>query len=211
MNAGYWHRRAASLSAGWVACTLGLSGLAGCSQNNGPVAPTTQAAAGPAPMQDELPPAYRAERLGSARVGVEKRGVAPRLATVPAFEPVEPTPEEREILGPPPVDPLDDLMVFYPVPPGSHRGVFGSLGGASTGVEMSRYPGGARAMTSLDPGPGVGLDAHPMHGVLLRSGSIGAQAGTMRPLTGRRYSETGATVGENEAPRGAAREKRLYD
>jgi hypothetical protein len=179
---------------------------AGCASST-----PTPSAATAMPAEDELPPPQRSERYSAASVAVDGRFHGPKLATVPEFEPVEPTPEEREILGPPPPDPLQDLLVFYPIPPGPAQGV-APVGAIATqarnGLPVYPYSTAGSPRGSV---AAVDVRALPAQGVLLRPGASSAAQGHWRSPSGQGYSETGgAATGEGEARTKAGRNTR-YD
>jgi hypothetical protein len=118
-----------------------------------------------APTLDELPNLSREDRVLPIKIGIDDRYAtrAPRI--VPEFKPVEPTPEERAILGPEP-EPEIDFLALYQPPPSPQRGIdplsrsggtigVGGKGGPDTALEPVRNIYG----TNLDRGGGVrGVD-----------------------------------------------------
>lgn len=80
-------------------------------------------AAAPAPSRAELL-AFPQPRPGlPIAVGVEGQELGERIVLVPEFPAVEPTPEERKVLGEPRRPPEPDVLVLYRPPPGPQQGV----------------------------------------------------------------------------------------
>lgn len=83
-------------------------------------------------------------------VGVEGTDRGPRLVLVPKFEDIEPTPEERRLLGEVEEVPQPDVLAFYRPPPGPEQGVSseaflmsvetGGVGGALVGQALAGRP-----------------------------------------------------------------------
>lgn len=100
------------------------------------------------PTRAELFSLREQEPTLSILVGVERAGARPLLAIVPKYEDIEPTPEEREILGEKEL-PEPDVLAFYRPPRGPDHGVsteifamsigIGGIGGALVG-HAAVYP-----------------------------------------------------------------------
>ncbi len=180
----------------------GLLLIGGCRR------PTNQAIS-VAPAPSELPP--NAEELpppSAALVGVEGQPRRIVRLPVPAFAPVEPTPEEREILGPEPPEPVLDVLLFYRPQRGPAQGVM--PGFRQPIAERYRDAGG----------PAVGHEAATLS--YSNAGSAGhhaeaypirrraAAAGDLRSATAGTAGRAGADVGEGPRRRGAKRASR-YD
>lgn len=193
-----------------IAGPLLAAGLTGCTTaspaSNGPgVRPQASTAA---PIRDELFTAIERERTIAASVGVEMRE-APRLTLIPAFQPIEPTPEQRAILGERP-DPLDDLFAFYRPPRGADDGVLPVADSDFTGVDTSFLSPASILLQRYSGSPAVDISAYESHGWLIMDRSRSAVLlHTDRPAM--RYLESGADVGENEARDTSARMPRIYD
>lgn len=121
-------------------CCLAILIASGC-------ATRTEPAATLGPTLDELPDSRATERVLPIRVGVEDRHASRQPRIVPEFKPVEPTPEERRILGPEPEPVIDFLALYTPARPGidphtsgaATVGV-GGVGGAFAGLAPARSP-----------------------------------------------------------------------
>lgn len=97
------------------------------------------------PTRAELPTFEEFESPLPINVGVEGAGDARGIVIVPLYEKIEPTPEEREILGQKPEVEIDALVLYRP-PRGPEHGVsseaygmligIGGVGGASAGQEF---------------------------------------------------------------------------
>lgn len=87
----------------------------------------------------------RSERVLPIRVGIEDRHATRQPRIVPELKPVEPTPEERAILGPEPEPPIDFLALYKPARPGidphtsgAATAGIGGVGGVHAGLEPAR-------------------------------------------------------------------------
>ncbi|MBW7907085.1 MAG: hypothetical protein LC135_11935 [Phycisphaerae bacterium] len=94
-----------------------------------------------APTRAELPDLSASERVLPVSVGIDDRYASRAPRIVPEFKPVEPTPDERRIIGAPPEPPIDFLALYRPPRPGidfhgtgALAGV-GGAGGADAGME----------------------------------------------------------------------------
>lgn len=98
------------------------------------------------PNRDELPTLVVYEPVLPINVGVEGAEQGPQVLFVPKLEPIELTPEEREILGE--VEPPEpDALLFYRPPRGPEHGVtaevfdvrigIGGADGALIGYELA--------------------------------------------------------------------------
>ncbi|MBU0618221.1 MAG: hypothetical protein KKI02_10925 [Planctomycetes bacterium] len=178
---------------------LGLVVAAGCRQ--------ADRAISAAPSHAELPTFEEEfEPTLAIRVGVEGAGDDRGIVIVPTYEKIEPTPEERKILGE--KEELEiDALVFYRPPRGLQQGV-------------SPEPFRRRTDVSGIGGAGVALDfAYPRYGT---SGFAGRTFGAdlfQRWVAGAgRARDSGADAGQAWAPRvgedrarePAQRERRRY-
>jgi hypothetical protein len=182
-----------------VAVCLGLVVATGCRQADRAISTTPSHAELPT-FEEEFEPTL------AIGVGVEGAGDDHGILIVPKYEKIEPTPEERKILGE--KEELEiDALVFYRPPRGPQHGVCSEPFRRRTDV---RGIGGA----------GVGLDfAYPRYGT---SGFAGRTFGIdlfQRWVAGAgRLRESGADAGQAWAPRvgedrarePAQRERRRY-
>lgn len=84
-----------------------------------------------APTLEELPNLLDPyERKIAAKIDFEGSRETTRIRIVPEFKPVEPTPEEKAILGEPRKSVSDELLAFYRPPRGVEHGVSPLEGGA---------------------------------------------------------------------------------
>ena len=160
-------------------CTLLIAGFGvllatGCKQPD-------RAALAPASLA-ELPAIPERERGIPAKVGVEGAAGEPRAIFVPAFAPIELTPEERQVLQQP--EPrVPDVLAFYRPARGPAQGVAGESFMALIGVSGSG--GGLIGQVGVEPRYGV-------------SGIGGCYAFPQAP------QRTGVAVGPARAPGGVA-------
>lgn len=105
-----------------------------------------------APTLDELPNLKDPyERKIAAKIDFEGSRETTRIKIVPDFKPVEPTPEEKAILGEPRKSVSDELLAFYRPPRGPEHGVSPREGGAqyasfrayAVGIDVDPSRGGA--------------------------------------------------------------------
>ncbi|MFO0838417.1 MAG: hypothetical protein U1D55_07795 [Phycisphaerae bacterium] len=122
------HRKIAA-----VLCAFAGFVLAGCAASGKP-APRP---ASPDPTVDELPHIPELQRNIPARIGVAGLGNAPRAVLVAPMPPVEPTAEEKKILGDTEPPPLQELTLNRP-PPGPQQGVYPRYGGIIAGSQSSK-------------------------------------------------------------------------
>ncbi|GEM_PF-3479767 len=180
---------------------LGLFlGLAGCRRG--------QTSITAAPTLRELPTdADEAPRM-AASIGVEGLPPDRDILPIPAFKPVEPTPEERKILGEKPPEPKLDALAFYRPERGIEHGVapdaFAMLvgtsgrGGTSAGVQEATAPAG------------VSLDLAGEYAGAYRYAWRSSFVGLRRTPSGEAGGGWLMSVGENLPRRGAAHANR-YD
>lgn len=154
------------------------------------------------PIEDELFTIVEHERVIPANVGVERR-IGPRVELVPEFQPVEPTDEERAILGDQ-TDPLDQLFTFYQPAPGSDEGVLPLDGVAAVGTTVYIDPAGGVLLQRYSGGPGVDVSAHEVHGWLVHDRSSASVLLADSAAAGV-FTEVGGEVGEGEARTSAGR------
>jgi len=158
------------------------------------------------PTGAELPTFGELEPTLAFNVGVEGAGEARGVLVVPIYEKIEPTPEERQILGQ--KEELEiDALLFYRPPRGPEHGVsseayamlvgIGGGGGALVGQEFV-FP---RYGTDGFAGRHYGISA------LARSE---AEAGRARALAAEAGLPWGAKVGEGREREPAQRELRRY-
>jgi hypothetical protein len=157
------------------------------------------------PSRAELPTFTRPEPKLSAVVGVEGARDLPRVASVPRYEEIKLTPEEREALGEREV-PEPDALLFYRPPRGPEHGVSPELFPMSIGV--SGIGGALIGRETAYPRYGVhGLAGHyaAEHGLA----RFGAGVGLSRGPTAAAARGWGVQVGEGLARKGAARASRV--
>ncbi len=179
----------------WAAVLVGLlAGASGCRQKAQAItaAPTTR----------ELPSdADEAPRM-AALIGVEGRPSNHEILPIPEFKPVEPTPEERKVLGEQPPEPKLDALALYRRPRGIEHGVapdaFAMLVGTSGrgGASVGRERNPARYGVSSDLG-GKYADAYIYSWP-------SSYVGLPRPPSGEVGGGWTISVGENLPRRGAA-------
>jgi hypothetical protein len=179
---------------------LSLLLVAGCAQQHAAVNPT--------PASYELPNIPEIERQHLVNAEVEGGCRRPRTQLVPRFEPAEPTPEEREILGPPPPEYVYLPYALRRFNPESR--VYPRYGGAETAIHGT---GGAEALYGS-----VYIDTRVYSawgGAETATSSFGAAAaGTgavdtgVSGVGGAGALRGGAETGIDSQPSGVARERR---
>jgi hypothetical protein len=182
-----------------VLVCLALSGVPGCQLADQAVSTT--------PSRAELP-TFAEELEPRLAIGVAVEGARDDrgILIVPKYEKIEPTPEEREILGEEPELEIDALALYRP-PRGPEHGVstesfqartgVGGIGGVSVDLDLAP----PRYGTSGFAGRAFGIDV--LKRWVAGAGGVrqsGAEAGQLRAKT----------VGECEARRPAQRAHRNY-
>lgn len=167
----------------------------GCSQRN-------ETAQTPPPHLEELPTFPELDPGVPARIGVEGAQYTPRKALVREYKEVEPTPEEREILGEE-REPGADLLGFYRKQPNVEQGVSpaavrpwvghsASTGGVASGLTVTRS---AASVLLFDvSGATVGFGPN----------RFAAAALGYRTPSGEKGLISRVQVGENPARKGAS-------
>lgn len=179
-------------------CVAGLVlGAAGC-KHNGQAIST-------APSRAELPPPNRDIPTLSAKIGVEGEFSNSGTLPIPVFPKIEPTPEQRKILGEPPPEPVLDVLAFHRPPRGPDQGV------------ASEEPGVIAAVFGWG-GSAVGLENPYTSSGVLGVGGVSAaeysvkwtiaQPGRMRDPVGAAGPGWRVSVGEGLPSHIAARAKR---
>jgi hypothetical protein len=114
-----------------------------------------------APTRAELPDLSASDRVLPINAGVDDRYASRAPRIVPEFKPVEPTPEERRIIGAPPESPIDFLALYRPPRPGIDfhgAGILagvGGVGGVDAGLERATV---AYSSYFGLGGPAIGVD-----------------------------------------------------
>lgn len=139
-----------------------------------------------APTLEELPNLKDPyERKIAARIDFEGSRETSRIKIVPDFKPVEPTAEERAILGEPRKSVADELLAFYRPTRGPEHGVSPSEGGAvisslrhlDVGVGVEPVHGGARYYVFGDAGHDAAVSLLSREGAKAYDGLGGATIG----------------------------------
>jgi hypothetical protein len=188
---------------GSVLITVGLVlALAGCAERR-------QIVSTEAPIEEELLDLEPYERAIPANIGVEGRTERPRVVLVPEFKPIEPTPEERAVLGEPEQEPEPDVLTLYRPPRGPEHGVGRSLGGPNLGI--FGIGGASVAVQRVQPETGVSGVAGRYYGIFPFARSEAGTYDEFRLGAGVGAGPGGASVGIGEARSGAAAHDRNDD
>jgi hypothetical protein len=139
------------------------------------------------------------------RVGVGGAEARPVITIVPPFEKIEPTPQERAVLGEPEHAPMPDVLAFYQPPRGVEHGVSTETFILSTGIGGMGGVSAGRAIVYPRYSTHGWAGRHAFAGAISR---LGESVGRLREATAEAGRPWPVDVGEGLPRRGASHAQR---